>query len=201
MGSTILFKPVISKHCNKLIINITSAPFGTRLIIMHSLNIIDRSKLKMKGKKELSMLLIGLGFFIFDLVSDLYVAVQYKRAGENGWFGLTLTLIIFPFFVINIMATCQMKGRVNCDVRCTGVVCFYIVFARFGEEFKQWKRAYLDTCPCEGNDKECNCTACKDHREAINESTIVCKNFWKMHNFRYFSMTNIAFFPPPPYQC
>ena len=67
--------------------------------MIHYLNIIDRSKLKMKGKIELSMLFMALGFFIFDLVSDLYVAVQYKRAGENEWFALTLTLIIFPFFL------------------------------------------------------------------------------------------------------
>ena len=155
--------------------------------MIHCLNILDRSKLKMKGKIELSMLFIGLGFFIFDLVSDLYVAVQYKRAGENQWFALTLTLIIFPFFVINIMATCQMKGRVNCDVRCTGVICFYIVFARFGEEFKQWKRAYLDTCPCDENDKECNCTACKEHREAINESRQSAYQFVWIHYVETFT--------------
>ena len=124
----------------------------------------------MKGKKELGILLVSLGLFIFDLVSDFYVAVQYKRAGENGWFGLTLTLIIVPFFVVNIVATCQMKGRVHSDVQVAGFICCFIVLARFAEEFKQWKRVYLDNCPCEGDEKDCNCTACKKHREAISES-------------------------------
>ena len=126
---------------------------------------------KMKGKKELGILLIGLVLFIFDLASDCYVAFEYKRAGESGWFGLTVTLIIVPFFVISILATCQMKGRVHADSNQSAIcILVFIVFVRFLEEFKQWKRAYLDNPPCEGNDPKCNCTACRAHLEAISES-------------------------------
>ena len=124
----------------------------------------------MKGQKELCLLLLSLGLFVFDLASDCYVAVQYKRAGEDQWFKLTLTLIIVPHFVIGVMAFCQLKGRFHKDNHCfLSMLAFLLIFVRFQEEFSQWKRTYRDNCPCGEYDNECNCTNCKKHRAALNE--------------------------------
>ena len=124
----------------------------------------------MKGQKELCLLLLSLGLFVFDLASDCYVAVQYKRAGEDQWFKLTSTLIIVPHFVIGVMAFYQLKGRFHNDNHCfLCMLVFLLIFVRFQEQFNQWKRAYRDNCPCGEYDNECNCTNCKKHRAALNE--------------------------------
>ena len=122
----------------------------------------------MKGKKELFLLLLGLGLFIFDLVSDYYVAVQYKRAGEDVWFGLTLAFIIVPHYVITLMSIRQMQCYSNSW--CLGFFyLIFFIFVRFKEEFDQWKRTFLDNNPCEEYDNKCSCPQCTQHREAFDE--------------------------------
>ena len=122
----------------------------------------------MKGKKELFLLLLGLGLFIFDLVSDYYVAVQYKRAGEDAWFAWTLVFIILPHYVITVMAMRQMRFIFTSWCQFSFFLIFFI-FVRFKEEFSQWKRTFLDNIPCKEYDNECSCLLCNQHREALDK--------------------------------
>ena len=129
----------------------------------------------MKGKKDLSLLCLKLVLLISDLISDCYVAVQYKRAGEEEWFGWTLAFIIIPYYVVTVMAFCQMKmkGRLrerrNISTPVAFILVIFFVFVRLKEEFDQWKRAHLDNRPCEANNEKCNCSQCKKHRETLDE--------------------------------
>ena len=128
----------------------------------------------MNGKKELLLLIVGLVLYIVDIAIDIYVALQYKRAGEYGWFALTVIFIALPLWITNFMALYQMKSRT--DIRTD--VCFYLMFLgvpillRFTEEFGHWKRTYHDNPPCGENYKECNCTDCKKHREARSAAKV-----------------------------
>ena len=122
----------------------------------------------MRGQKELFFLFLGLGLFIFDVVSDCYVAAQYKQEGKDEWFKITLSLIIIPNFVIGVMALCQMKGRFDKDSYCClHVLAFLLIFVRFKEEFDHWKGTYRDNCPCEQN-INCNCANCKKHNAELD---------------------------------
>ena len=122
----------------------------------------------MKGKKELFLLLLGFGLFIFDLASDCYVAFQYKRAGEGAWFVCTLVFIIVPHFIINLMAMRQMR-YISTNWCHTWFFLIFLIFVRIKEEFDQWKRTYQDKCPCKEFDNECSCPQCTQHREALDE--------------------------------
>ena len=126
----------------------------------------------MKGKKELFLLVLGLGLFIFDMVSDCYVAYQYKRTDKDTWFGWTLVFIIVPHYVITLMAMYQMKDGFKLKIDCVlGLfyALFFFIFARFKEEFNQWKRTFLDNSPCEEYDYKCSCPQCTQHRVALSE--------------------------------
>ena len=49
-------------------------------------------------------LLVGLLLYVFDLGSDIYVAVQYWKNDETWWFGLTTGFIAGPSLVVNTLA-------------------------------------------------------------------------------------------------
>ncbi|CAB4037324.1 adhesion G- coupled receptor G7 [Paramuricea clavata] len=122
----------------------------------------------MRGKKELFMLITGLVLFIFDLVTDIVVAAQYRVKGDYWWFGLTLFFIIVPLFIVSLMAWVNSDDWfcVNC---CLLFVCSSM-FVRYVEELKYWKQAYWDNPPCGDNYKKCNCPDCKHYRAAITKS-------------------------------
>jgi hypothetical protein len=120
----------------------------------------------MRGKKELFMLITGLVLFIFDLVTDIVVAVQYRLKGEYWWFGLTLFFIIVPLLIVNIMAAYQTHdGSYKTLSLCSCCLCSSI-FVRYGQEFEYWKRRYWDNPPCGHNYKECSCLHSEQHRAA-----------------------------------
>ena len=52
-------------------------------------------------------LLVGLVLYLFDLGSDIYVAVQHWRNDETWWFGLTVGFICVPSLVVNLTAIFQ----------------------------------------------------------------------------------------------
>ncbi|CAB4037421.1 XK-related 6-like [Paramuricea clavata] len=134
----------------------------------------------MRGKKELFMLNTGLVLFIFDLVTDIVVAAQYRLKGEYWWFGFTLVFIIVPLFIISFMAAFQADfcQTLSC---CLMFLCSSI-FVRYVEEFKYWKQTHWDNPPCGDNYKECNCPDCEKYRVAITESN---KSAYKLAWVRY----------------
>ncbi|XP_078701684.1 XK-related protein 6-like [Branchiostoma floridae x Branchiostoma belcheri] len=46
--------------------------------------------------KILSLVLFPLSLYLFDVTTDLWLAVQYYNSGDSIWFGLTLTFVLVP---------------------------------------------------------------------------------------------------------
>ena len=118
----------------------------------------------MTGKTELFMLITGLVLFIFDMVTDIVVAVLYGLKGEYWWFGLTLFFIIVPLFIVNFLACVQAEEHEGLFLVCSSI------FVRYVEEFKYWKQTHWDNPPCGDNYKKCNCPNCEQYRVAITKS-------------------------------
>ena len=98
----------------------------------------------MRGKVELLMLMIGLVLFMFDLSSDIFVAVQYIRNSQIWWFVSTVIVFRFSIICITIAAQHQMKSdRLNTCLTYT----FLSIFRRYHKGFKQWKRTFCGTPP------------------------------------------------------
>jgi hypothetical protein len=137
----------------------------------------------MTGKTELFMLITGLVLFIFDLVTDIVVAVLYGLKGEYWWFGLTLFFIIVPLFIVNVMAAFQASERETSGGR-RSYLCFVCssIFVRYVQEFNNWKKTYRDNPPCGDNYKKCNCPNCEQYRVAITGSN---KSAYKLAWVRY----------------
>ena len=151
----------------------------------------------MKGKVKLSILVIGIVLYIFDITSDAYVAVQYYRTEQWWWFGLTLTFIIVPVIIINFASFVQSKtvwqnfpkiGRItdvdeigNKDVielagsGCGACLTFCLcssIFLQFYEEILRWKETYMVHQSCGENYRSCSCQRCKSHLEQQRKSAL-----------------------------
>ena len=145
----------------------------------------------MKGKVKLSILVIGIVLYVFDITSDAYVAVQYYRTEQWWWFGLTLTFIIVPVIIINSTSFVQSKtvwqitsktGRNRdideignkdvtgvCGAILTCCLCSSIFFL-FYEEILRWKETYMVHQSCGENYRSCSCQRCKSHLEQQRKS-------------------------------
>ena len=53
---------------------------------------------------------VGLVLYLFDLGSDIYVAVQYWKNNETWWFRLTVGFITGPSLLVNSIAIIQMMN-------------------------------------------------------------------------------------------
>jgi hypothetical protein len=122
------------------------------------------------------MLITGLVLFIFDVVTDIVVAAQYRFKGEYWWFGFTLGFIIVPLFIVNLMACVQAEEHEDLFFVCSSI------FVRYVEEFKYWKQTHWDNPPCGDNYKKCNCPNCKQYRAEITKSN---KSAYKLAWVRY----------------
>ncbi len=138
-----------------------------------------------RGKNEFFLLIIGFVLFVADIVTDVILAVEYERKGDTTSLSLTLIFIIVPHISISIMVAIDKKGG-DCESLC---VCLLSLFSSllipYGKEFKNWKRRYRDTAPCEscqGNDKESNCRGCDEYDEAVRESN---ESAYKLAWYRY----------------
>ena len=120
----------------------------------------------MTGKVELLMLMIGLVLFMFDLSSDIFVAVQYIRNSQIWWFVSTVIVFLFSIICITIAAQHQMKSdRLNTCLTYT----FLSIFRRYHKEFKQWKRTFWDNAPCAENCRKKSCEICQFYLEEETE--------------------------------
>ena len=121
----------------------------------------------MGKRRDLFMLSAGFVFFIFDVASDIYVAVQYFLEGEIWWFRLTLLFIILPLFIVSIMSTWQ-------TIYCIAVDCLLMflclsILVRYVKQFTQWKRTFWDNSRCLESSKECNCADCQNYYKELRE--------------------------------
>ena len=133
----------------------------------------------MRGKPELLMLVIGLVLFMFDLSSDIFVAVQYIRNSEIWWFVSTVIVFLLSIICITIAAQHQMKSdRLNTCLTYT----FLSIFRRYHKEFKQWKRTFWDNAPCAENCRKKSCETCQFYLE---EKTKFRDYEYKLVSIRY----------------
>jgi hypothetical protein len=129
----------------------------------------------MKGKKQLLLLTVGFLLLIFDVVTDILVAVHYGLEGEYSWFGLTLLFIIVPLFIVSLITTNQTDDgfceNASCCLLCSAI------FVRYAQEFAHWKRAYRDVPPCGGNCQNLDCEECQRYQSALKASKKSAYNF------------------------
>ena len=59
-------------------------------------------------------LLVGLVLYLFDLGSDIYVAVKYWKNDETWWFRLTIGFICVPSIIVNFTAIFQYMDIWTC---------------------------------------------------------------------------------------
>ena len=64
----------------------------------------------MEDKLKRAFLLAGLVLYLFDLGSDIYVAVQYWKNYEPWWFGMTVIFISLPSLFVNGAAIIQIRN-------------------------------------------------------------------------------------------
>ncbi|XP_019631220.1 PREDICTED: XK-related protein 4-like [Branchiostoma belcheri] len=55
-------------------------------------------------RKILFYVVVPLGLYLFDVTTDLSLAVQYYNSGDFTWFGLTLGFVLGPSIIINIFS-------------------------------------------------------------------------------------------------
>jgi hypothetical protein len=61
---------------------------------------------------DLALGVLGVGLYVFDVYSDLRLAAQYYTSGDEGYFGVTLGLVIVSYLV-NMYASCMIFLDVN----------------------------------------------------------------------------------------
>ena len=171
-----LFYTIIGSHTNKVLCVFLENLFRMR-----------------PGIPKLLILISGLLFYILDLSSDIYVAVQHYGT-DQWWFGFTVTFIILPACVVNIAAYLQTwnlssdesdpphesvrwkAARLSTFGFCSTITIRYI------KQFMQWKSQYWDNSPCEQNCRSTNCARCKiylDQKKKSAESAY--KLAWLCH--------------------
>ncbi len=67
---------------------------------------------KLFARRSLGLLVVGLLLFLWDITSDMNLAVRYFRDGDVVWGGLTLALVIVAGTVMSLLNVYQWK-RVN----------------------------------------------------------------------------------------
>ena len=57
---------------------------------------------------------VALLLHIFDVLSDIYVAVQYWRNGQFVWFWLTFVFIVYPLLLVNYISFLYHRNACTC---------------------------------------------------------------------------------------
>ncbi|XP_028414840.1 XK-related protein 6-like [Dendronephthya gigantea] len=136
----------------------------------------------MRGKKELLILITGFSLFIFDLGSDIFVAVKYWKNGNVAWFAATVSIICASLFVVTIVARDKTIEAKKISRLETCVRLFSSIFLCYIHQFRQWKRRYWDTAgPCEDKCGRESCVLCESYRNEDNNWVKSVYIFSKMH--------------------
>ncbi len=97
--------------------------------------------------------------YIFDLGTDVYVAIQHKQNGDGGYFLLTAGFIISSIIVVNIFATFALKAPWY--LRALAFLThFSMIYLFIGEIWRWWKESSGDKDrPCNSGKhfSECGC--------------------------------------------
>ena len=64
----------------------------------------------MENKLKRAFLLAALVLYLFDLGSDIYVAIQFWKVDEPWWFGTTVMFISVPSLFVNGAAIIQIRN-------------------------------------------------------------------------------------------
>ncbi|XP_066271386.1 XK-related protein 6-like [Branchiostoma lanceolatum] len=69
-----------------------------------------------KQRKILFIVVFPLGLYLFGVITDLSLAVQYYYSGDFTWFGLTLGFVLGPSIIINLfsLAISWNEGETEC---------------------------------------------------------------------------------------
>ena len=162
----------------------------------------------MKGKGSLFVLLTSFLLYVFDVGSDIYVAITYYQKEDLWWFGITIALVILPSFIVNAIALganlkISKKGRIFKLV----VNVFQLsVSQQYWEALKRWKRMNWDKGapqPCNKDNYDKKCAkydfdlATTRYIEAFAESTPQwCLQFYIMlrqWSFPWITITSTVF--------
>jgi hypothetical protein len=60
------------------------------------------------------LLFLGLLLYLFDYVSDIYVAIQYWKNNDTWWFWMTLGFIIIPSIIVNMISIIKEVNEWTC---------------------------------------------------------------------------------------
>ncbi|CAB4032456.1 XK-related 6 [Paramuricea clavata] len=121
----------------------------------------------MWDKFHLYSLVASLVLYLADLVTDVYVAVQYRKNGDELWFVMTVFTLILSAVLVNIHATARLNA--SCKVRVLDCLTHFSMIHLFiGEICRRKKESDGDKAyPC-GSRKhfsECDCDTCKKQLE------------------------------------
>ena len=95
----------------------------------------------MKGKISLLLLLMRFILYIMDIISDIYVAVQYYKNGETWWCSITLIFVIVPHFIINTYTAHTNVGLFFLTPFQAFLLWIFqiSILVSFKQEFNRWK--------------------------------------------------------------
>ena len=98
----------------------------------------------MKGKTSLLVLLTSFILYIMDIISDIYVAIQYYKNGEIWWCAITLVFVIVPHIIINTYAAYININFLWMSARKSFLMWILqiSILASFKQEFTRWKREH-----------------------------------------------------------
>ena len=96
----------------------------------------------MRDKLSLFLLLTGSLLYVFDVGSDIYVAITHYNKGDLWWFGVSIALVLLPSIIVNIWS----HFMVGMDYRSNKVklidflacVLQLSVIQQYWEAFKRW---------------------------------------------------------------
>ena len=127
----------------------------------------------MRGKKKLFFLVTSFLLYLFDVGSDVLVALQYYRNHELWWFGFTLALIIIPSIIVNIWASIINFNILKEKSGRNLLICvFQLSMIQFyKKKLCQWKEENWYNRCCEKKYWNCSCEDCKSFVEVKKKST------------------------------
>ena len=122
----------------------------------------------MKGKTSLLFLLASFILYFMDIISDIYVALQYYKNGETWWCAITLAFVIVPHVIINTYAAYEFHDGLSRRKVFFMWILQLSILASFKKEFTRWKREHLKT----------NVNITDQHKQHSRDLTLTVHHFF-----------------------
>ena len=127
----------------------------------------------MRGKGSLCLLLTSFVLYVFDVGSDIYVAITYYQKRDYWWFRITIALVILPSIIVNINSLITNWNFSKKGKRLKILVCVFqlSVIQQYWEAFKRWKKMNCNNpdLTCNRNMYYCPCQNCLNYSIAKKE--------------------------------